>query len=194
MSRPSKFSDDKILDRACDLFWKTGSPSIREIEDAVELKATAIYRRFGSKDGLQEQCVRRYTERVVRPRLDEILRRSRDPLVGLRNFFDLMIEPHAGESLRRGCLLTNTAALPDRSAGVTQALSVGFDEIETAFRTELVRARQNGSLSARADPDALTNLLFVALQGVLTMARADVTNLKARIDAIFESLRHAAVQ
>ena len=54
MARSPKFDDDEILDRAMSVLWHRGwaRTSIRDLEEALEIKAPSIYRRFGSKEGL----------------------------------------------------------------------------------------------------------------------------------------------
>ena len=72
MVRPPKFDDDEILDRAMTAsVWQGGwsQTSIRDLEEALDLKAPSIYRRFGSKEGLGAAVVDHYVERVVRRRV-----------------------------------------------------------------------------------------------------------------------------
>ena len=55
MGRRPKFTDDEVLDRAMTLLWSRGPAqvSVRDLEDALEMKAPSIYHRFGSMDGVR---------------------------------------------------------------------------------------------------------------------------------------------
>ena len=43
--------------------------STRDLEQALDLRAPAIYRRFGNKDGLIAQCMEHYIKTVIRVRI-----------------------------------------------------------------------------------------------------------------------------
>lgn len=64
--RPRNFDRNDALDRALDLFWKHGydNTSMADLSAAMELRPPSIYAAFGSKEGLFEEVVDRYVERI----------------------------------------------------------------------------------------------------------------------------------
>ncbi|MEO1059231.1 MAG: helix-turn-helix domain-containing protein [Actinomycetota bacterium] len=98
MARPPKFNDDEILDRAMSMMWQRGwtQTSIRDLEDALEIKAPSIYRRFGSKERLGAAVIDHYVERVVRRRVDRYLSGDGDPIENITRFLESSVRG-AGE-------------------------------------------------------------------------------------------------
>ena len=63
----------------------TNTPS-RTSKVSSDVKAPAIYRRFGSKDGLSEAVLQHYVDRVVRRRIEKYLPDDGDPMANIREF------------------------------------------------------------------------------------------------------------
>ena len=191
MPRPPKFADDaEVVDRAVELFWVRGADAvtIRDLEVALELRAPSIYRRFETKDVLLARCVDRYVDRVIAGRVRRFLDESDDPVAGIREFFTSVLRPHPGEISPRGCLLTNTAA---QAAGttpqVTAALTRGFEAVGAGLRRSVERASATGRVDADA-VDATAVALHMSFQGLLVVARNDVTGLEESIDVTLAAL------
>ncbi len=191
MARPPKFDDQDVLDRATDLFWKSGADavSIRDLEAALDLKAPSIYRRFHSKDQLLARCIDRYVQRAIGGRIRFFLQNADDPLGGLRRFFTSTLDPHPGEDRLRGCLLTTTAGSAQADTPeIEQAIKRGFSTIETAFHHQIEQATEAGQVDTDTDPEAVAKALMLSFQGLLVLARSGAGDLLASIDATFSSL------
>ncbi len=195
MARPPKFEDDNVvLDRAVELFWRSGvdAVSIRDLETALDLRAPSIYRRFASREGLLVRCIDRYVEQEVGGRVRYFLTDSDDPLDGLGRFFTSALGARRGERRLRGCLLTTTAASEEASAPeVRAAIDRGFRAIQSGFRRQLEQARAVGQLDHRVDVDAGAAALLMSFQGLLVLARSGTGDLSAGIEA---TLRPYAAQ
>ncbi|MEM7323248.1 MAG: TetR/AcrR family transcriptional regulator [Actinomycetota bacterium] len=191
MARPAKFDDNVILDRATDLFWRDGvdNVSVRDLEDALELRAPSIYRRYHSREQLVARCIDRYVEIEVSGRITRLLINAVDPLDGLRVFFTSVLRPHAGEATSRGCLLTNTAGGSEAAApAVATAIRRGLDRIEAALADQLERAVAAGLLDRRLDVAATAKALLLSFQGLLLLARNGDEDLPAGVDAALAAL------
>ena len=190
MPRPAKYPDTDLLDRSYDLLWRDGcdAVSVRDLERALDLKAPSIYRRFHSRDELIARSVDRYVDRVVSGRIRRHLGPSGDPVAGLRAFFTSALEPAAGESVPRGCLLTVTAGQSAAGApAVCAAVAAGLASVEAALRTQVRRAAADGRTGAGADPDALAAALLLAFEGLLVLARAGRGDLVPAVDQLLDS-------
>lgn len=175
MARPPKYDDEEILDRALRLFWTRGwsATSIRDLETELDLKAPAIYRRFGSKDGLAQAVLDHYVDRVVRRRIEKYLRAEGDPMDNIRAFLVSAVTAPADDGPLIGCLLTTTALeSPDVSPELGAALSAGQRVIEAALRSELERAQHSGVLAPSLDVDGALGVLTLAWHGLMVLARS----------------------
>lgn len=156
-------------------FWTRGwsTTSIRDLEDALGLKAPAIYRRFGNKDGLVRAVVDHYVDRVVRRRIDRYLTGVGDPVDNLSAFFESAVTAPPDGGPLVGCLLTTIAAeTPHLDRSVQGALGRGVDEIGRAMRSELARAEAAGSLADGLTADAAAATLTLAWHGLMVLARS----------------------
>lgn len=187
MARPRKFADDHVvLDRAIDLYWRCGadSVSIRDLEEALELRAPSIYRRFHSKDELLVRCLDRYVDRVILGRIRHLLDDADDPLDGIREFFTSVLLTRPGERDPRGCLVTTTAGHAEAATPeVQRALARGFAAIDTAFERQVARAVATGQLPADTDTAALASALSLVFQGLLVLVRTGTDDLAPTIDS-----------
>ncbi|MEL6178434.1 MAG: TetR/AcrR family transcriptional regulator [Myxococcota bacterium] len=191
MGRPSKLQLREVLKRATNLFWLRGcnAVSIRDLEEELDLRAPAIYRRFKSKDQLLAQCLDFYIDTIILKRIRHRLESAEDPLDGLHDFFTSTLEPHGQESRLRGCLLSHTAAHADGSIPeVRDAIYRGWNLLDVAFQKQIERAQRTGQLDADLDVEAVSKALLISLQGLLTLVRAGVTDLQPGIDATFSFL------
>ena len=191
MGRPAKLQLDEVLNRATHLFWAEGGDAVstRDLEKALELRAPAIYRRFRSKDELFARCVNHYVDTVIEGRVRLVFEGTDDPMRALHRFFLSTLEPHGREPRLRGCLLANTATHADAQIpDVHAAIVRGWRLIDTAFQQQIERAQQTGALDADLDPAAVSQALLMSLQGLLTLVRAGITDLRPGIDATFRLL------
>jgi len=192
MGRPSKLDLEEILRRATFLFWAEGCDAVstRDLERALDLRAPAIYRRFPSKDDLLARCLEYYIDHVVTPRIQRFLELADDPLEGLEEFFTSTL--HTRDPRVRGCLLANTAAHAEAHVpAIRRAIHRGWRLIDDAFQKQLLRAQRGGQIDPDLDPAALSQSLVMSLEGLLTLVRAGITDLRPGIEATFHLLRQS---
>lgn len=197
MARHPKFDDDEILDRAMATFWQRGwsQTSIRDLEDALELKAPSIYRRFGTKERLGTAVLDHYVDRVVRRRVDKYLTGEGDPIDNITTFLERSVTQSGDGGRLWGCLLT-TASLEvaEPEAALADALRRGLDTIEDGFRREVHRAAELGRLAGNVQPEAAVAMLTLVMQGLMAGARcgAPPADLRSRARAAASTIAGAA--
>lgn len=194
MARTPKYDDTDLLDRAVDVVWRRGwsSTSIRDLEQALDVKAPSIYRRFGSRDGVGVAVIEHYVDRVVRRRVDKYLSGEGDPVANITVFFERSVQqPDTSEALR-GCLLTTTSA-DDLDDAMRDAVLIGVAVIESSLRREVERAAGSGRLRPGVDVDVATATLSAAMQGFMTLARAGMASdeLRRRAHAVVSAVTPA---
>ncbi|MHA7817845.1 MAG: TetR/AcrR family transcriptional regulator [Pseudohaliea sp.] len=191
MGRPAKFEQDELLKRATRLFWSKGSDALstRDLEEGLDLRAPAIYRRFPSKNDLLARCIDYYVDNVIVFRVRRYLEAADDPLKGLHDFFTSTLQPYDCKPRVRGCLLASTAAHANGQVPeVRAAIFRGWRLIDTAFQQQILRAQRAGQIDPDLDPGALSQALIMSLEGLLTIIRAGDTDLRPGIDMIFRLL------
>ena len=198
MARPRVIDDRALLDRSMQLFWKNGyaSTGIRDLEGTLGLKASAIYNRFGSKDGLFQATIEYYIDTVIGWRIEHYLQ-AEDPMRGLRKFFDTTYNYISIDKPALSCLLVNTSLeIGAENAAVHAILHRGVDRLRAAFGDNLRRCQSGGHIRADADIPTLSRHLLICLHG-LTVAStldSDQASLARQVDWIMSALPLAESQ
>ncbi len=109
VGRPPKYDAVTMVDRAMDVFWVKGrrQTSIRDLEEALDMKAPSIHYRFADKDELFAACLARYRSRIVERRIAVHLPGRGDPIAELEAFFDTAVlpeKPGAGSGGEKGAV------------------------------------------------------------------------------------------
>lgn len=170
--RTKEFDPDVALDRAMELFWRTGyeGTSTNDLARHLGIGKASLYGTFGNKHDLYVQALRRYSETQC-PSAIEILSQPGPALAAVRAYLEGSVASRDGEP---GCLIVK-AALENcpRDTETAHEVAANWDAIEVALTTTLTRARAEGEIPAAKDPRALARFLLVFLQGVQVVARAE---------------------
>jgi TetR/AcrR family transcriptional repressor of nem operon len=184
--------DEVLLENAMLLFWRHGyaSTGVRDLEQALHLKAPSLYSRFGSKDGLFRAALEHYLDAVISWRITHYLQAD-DPLVGLRKFFDTTYNYIGASKPAIACLLVNTALeTPPQNTAVHALLAKGAARLVAGIHANLERAQQQGLISADADLQVLAEHLLICLHGLTVASKIETDKLKLsrQVDQILSVL------
>ncbi|MFY0641391.1 MAG: TetR/AcrR family transcriptional regulator [Bermanella sp.] len=92
MANTSKFDREDVLSKTSHLFWGKGfaGTSIRDIQDAVNMRPGSIYATFGSKEGLYKEALLSYAQSMG-SKLNELIEEAGNPIQGLQNYVEYNI-------------------------------------------------------------------------------------------------------
>ena len=163
--RPRSFDRQVVLDRSVDLFWEKGAAaaSVRVLERELGIGQSSLYNTFGSKDGLINETIDNYQQRLDKAVFSRLEHPGRD---ALEDFVDALVDWICQEN-HRGCLVLNLAAehadyrprmVPYRSRlrQAVLASTTGFSatDTEAAQRAEVFVAAVFGlNVAARTGAD-----------------------------------------
>lgn len=167
-----QFSDEAVLDRAVDVFWRKGfaATSIPDLEAATGLGRGSLYNAFGDKQALFLKALERYGQTRSPPfhHLDEP-----DVFTGLALLLVTQVANLSEEGRPRGCLVTNTSLIGGEGASAVEArVARGLRSIEARLEAAFVRARNEGQISDDADPHRLARFYCAILQSLAIMHKA----------------------
>jgi TetR/AcrR family transcriptional repressor of nem operon len=195
MARPRVFDEQRVIDRAMELFWSKGyeATSVSDLTAELGVHPGSLYRTFGDKHALFLRALDRYRQtqaRELAPALlagGPVLPRIRAVLIGF-------IELAAEQPEPRGCLAANTAGelLPgdgDVARGVAEVLS----DVEDGFLQGLRTAASQGEIAGSLDLPGWAATLTMLVQGLQVVAKTDPDprRLTHGVDAVLASLRAA---
>lgn len=173
MARPKEFNQEKVLDKAVEMFWAKGyeATSMQDLVDAMGIQRGSLYGSFGSKQQLFLMALQRYGEVVVK-KLLEILESRASGLESIELFFSQLVEHLVSAGPLRGCLVTNSAVERGLSDPQTQIQVCRLlKAIEKGFYQALYRAQQNHEISANIDLGSMAEFLTSSMQGLLVVGK-----------------------
>ena len=175
MGRTKQYERTELLDRAVELFRLQGfnGTSTAELVAELGVNRKSMYAEFGSKQGLFEAVLERYS----RKHLTAVLAPIEAPDAGadaIRRAFTGYASASEGWFQGRGCLMCNTAV--ERGAldpGSARHVAAYLERLTRAFRHALENARRDGDIDEASDLDELAAFFTTALIGVAACIRAE---------------------
>ncbi len=183
MARQRKFSEEDVLDRAMDVFWRLGydGASIAELTKAMGLTSPSIYAAFGNKRGLFDAVLRRYRDRRAAFKNWALSGQTARDVAErvLLGAAEWLVDPNEPP----GCLSIQAGVSTGvENLDIPRQLAVIRGHLETAMRERFERAKVAGDLDVDADPALLaryiqTVFLGMSLQAVGGSSREDLADV-----------------
>ena len=175
MSGKPQFDDDAVINSAMDVFWRHGysASSIDQLATAMGLSRSSLYKRFRDKDGLFEEVLSTYVERVVR-RMNSVRGDTkRQQLEALLHEF----LPREGRTARpAGCMLARSCAeMVDLPPGGQSVARQGLTRQRAVLDGILREAVANRELASTADIDGLAWHYLGVLHAIMNLPQAGAT-------------------
>ncbi|MDO6682443.1 MULTISPECIES: TetR/AcrR family transcriptional regulator [unclassified Oceanobacter] len=189
----AKHDRQEAIHNATQLFWAKGfhATSMRNIQQAMDMRPGSIYASFGSKEGLFKEVLGHYAA-MSKARLRTSVEQAGSPLAGLKAFVKGAVCSDPASTPSSMCMLVKTITeLTDDNADLLAEAKYWLAEMEAAFAEVLTQARASGETAATADPERQARYLQVQLMGLRSYARArpGECHLDELVDDVFEHLR-----
>jgi TetR/AcrR family transcriptional repressor of nem operon len=171
--RPRSFDEDAVLQQVMEAFWSSGytATSYPALERATGLRRQSLIYAYGDKPTMFARALAFYVRRRV-GEIVGVLDGTGAPLDRVARVFDHWIAD-AGDEVRRGCLLVNTAGeLGHADPEAARTIAAATDRLARAFERCFRAAQEDGTLRAGLDPADLARLAVAAGDGALLHARA----------------------
>jgi AcrR family transcriptional regulator len=168
--RPRSFDRDKMLDVAMRAYW-TDDPadvSLNAVCELAEVSKPAVYREFGSEDGLMRAVLERYAQEVLSEIFDILAPQRRLP-EALESLIRFASED---PKMRTGCVFFKMRAGKHRLGPETRALVDAIDAGAVAAFTEYLDARRAAGDRMGDQPSSAAARYLVEQIGLALMQRA----------------------
>ena len=181
LGRPPKYSDEEVLARAVELFWAQGfrGTSVRDIEQALDLRPGSLYARFGSKEGLFVRALEVYAERMGQD-IAAVLENAPDPVTGIGRYCRMLAQAIASRDaavVRPACMIVRTLL---EFAGEEDAIGVRaaelLEDVEARLAAAIARAQAAGQLSRSIPPRRLARLCQLQIMGLRVLAQRPLSS------------------
>lgn len=177
MSRTKEFDPDTVLDRAMDIFWRKGytATSIQNLVDEMGIQRGSLYATFGSKHELFLAALDRYRARSYQ-RLQGVFAEAASPRAAIEQALTAIVTDSMEKKKLYGCLLTNsTVELAPHDPDTAARIEEHRLAVEALFRAAIEQGQQSGEFHSNETPEALTNFIFIVIQGLRVMSKTAAT-------------------
>ncbi|WP_227369373.1 TetR/AcrR family transcriptional regulator [Halomonas sp. M20] len=174
MPRHAQHNRQETLDKALSLFWRKGfkATSLKDLEDALDMRPGSIYASFGSKEKLFQEVLQRYGRQGL-VELERILTANSSPLGGLADYLRQLGELRDTPRPSHACMLVKT--LLELGPGGQSALAQEIlDSMETRFIDAFKAAREVGELAPGQDPERLGHRFQAQVMGLRAYAERKI--------------------
>ena len=171
MAKTTTFDRQEVIDKATNLYWKKGfhATSMRNLQDAVDLRPGSIYSAFGNKDGLFKEALANYAD-------------------ALNAFMTLIIVESQNSAPNGICMLSKTISeLTDENQDLIDVTKAHLVNISSALVKLIEEAQTLGEVDKNKNAEDLATHVQIQITGLRTFAKInkDKNKVSAMIDDIF---------
>lgn len=187
MARKKQYIEEEVIEKAMALFWRKGYEvtSMQMLEKEMGINKFSIYSSFGNKDGVFLESIKCYKRKIKE--ITGKLKLSSNGVNGIKQFFYDFIEFSKDSTLRKGCLITNSAneLNEDANPKIKAELSKFTSNIRSLFANNLQQEENFNHTEVEEKADYLVISVF----GLASASRVFNDNqLHNYIENIFKSL------
>jgi TetR/AcrR family transcriptional repressor of nem operon len=175
VGRPKQFDTEEVLQRAMELFWRTGyeAASLPDLLRAMGISRQSLYDTFGNKRELYVRAIEHYRATQLSQALG-LLAEPGSPLENVRSVVHFF-ENLAADARCRGCFVANALVeMAPRDAEIAKFLHETLETLREEIERALRSAQACGELSERKSPQRLSRALANAMIGMAVTGRMDV--------------------
>lgn len=174
MARQKEFDQNRVLDKAIDLFWNKGyeATSMQDLVEQMGVNRQSLYDTFGDKRALFLAALQRYRETNGAHAI-EVLQQPGSAKGAIRQVLESAVQQARDEQTRRGCFMANTMVeLAPHDIQVARCVTENQDALHSALYQALLRAQAVGEIGQQHNLDNSAWYLVTTLHGLQVMSKA----------------------
>jgi len=192
MATTTKYNRQDVVQKATYLFWEKGyhATSMRNLQEAVDLRPGSIYAGFGSKEGLFKATLQHYASKSL-AKLQSFSETHDSPLEALRAFVTSVVTVSKTQTPSNMCMLVKTISelTEEDNAELLAEAQRLLGNVEIAFADLFTEAQARGELNKSKNPKRLARLLQLQLMGLRAYVRSNKeSNIEELIEDTFATL------
>ena len=187
-----QYDEDKMLDKALQVFWQRGfgGTSMPEIAEATGVMRGSLYNAYGNKEKLFAVVFERYKQNMLEDARAALS--VPEPAAAVRAFFYFTIKSMTTGKPSRGCLITKTAVNDGADSELVRGLVRGMiDTFEDLLRKRLMQP--DAAKKLLLPPAEAARLAITLTRGIVVMERVykDRRRLEDTADSFLKILIRA---
>ncbi len=177
MARATLHNRQDSLDQALQVFWQKGfhATSLKDLEQAMDMRPGSIYATFGSKDGLFQEALDYYARMAIAELERSLSKYPSSPLQGLAAYLRLLGSLRDQVLPSNACMLVKSLLeLGVREESALSKVESMLAEIESRFTTSFMESQRIGELGSQLNPVLLGQRLQAEVMGLRAFAQRKV--------------------
>jgi len=187
MPRKKEYIEEKVIEKAMNLFWRNGyeTTSMQMLEKEMGINKFSIYSSFGNKNGVFIESLKCYKQKLNK--LIAELNSSNNGIIGIKQYFYNFIEFTKETEFGKGCLITNTANELGVNADIKtkEALIKFVYEIKQEFINNLKQDKSKNNTVIEQQADFLIISMFGLSSATRIFSKIQLSNY---IENIFKNM------
>lgn len=186
MPRTKQFEENKVLEKAMNLFWVRGfnATSAQDLVDELGLSRSSLYDTFGDKHQLFIRSLQYYREKMSGDLL-EMINHSTNIETTSRQLFENIINDALSEKLSKGCMMFNSSIeLAPFDAQIAAIVTGNTQDIEDALERLIKKGQQLGTFTKSIPGRSLARFLYNNIRGLRALVKTQEKDPKVFKDIV----------
>ena len=171
MSRTKEFDEDKVIEKAMNLFWEKGyhATSLSDLVDVTGLHRGSIYGAFKNKNELFIRSITKYFD----ARLGKLIITDKDSGKDLLHSFfkNIVTEAYTGKAIK-GCLVMNSQIeLCNEDTKASKVVENYFGQVESKLKQMVDLGIKNNEFDSAVKIDEVVPRLFAAAFSIRELSK-----------------------
>lgn len=174
MARKKEFDEDKLLDKAVNLFWDKGyhATSAQDLVDGLGINRSSLYNTYTDKKTLFTKSLRQYQSKNTNAVLS-MLKNAGNAEEAITQLLYAVIKESEEDTLAKGCFMVNTAVeLSSHDKEIGELVNKNNLSVEDALAQIIEKGQHDRQFKTTTNSRALARFIFSTIGGLRVSARA----------------------
>jgi TetR/AcrR family transcriptional regulator, transcriptional repressor for nem operon len=174
MARTKEFNEEKVLDKAIEIFWHKGynGTSAQDLVTHLGLSRSSLYDTFGDKQKLFTTALKRY-QKQGQDYVKNLLEESEDVKATLTVIFKQAVLESLEDRITKGCFMVNSSVeLAMHDEEIARIVNDNRQTMEDVFLKAVAKGQEAGQISTKQNARTLARFIFNNYTGIRVLARS----------------------
>lgn len=174
MARTKEFNEEKVLDKAIEIFWHKGynGTSAQDLVTHLGLSRSSLYDTFGDKQKLFSMALKRY-QKQGQDYVKNLLEESEDVKATLTVIFKQAVLESLEDRITKGCFMVNSSVeLAMQDEEIARIVNDNRQTMEDVFLKAVTKGQEAGQISTKQNARTLARFIFNNYTGIRVLARS----------------------
>ncbi|MEE9364754.1 MAG: helix-turn-helix domain-containing protein [Cellulophaga sp.] len=185
MPKVKLFDENRILEKAMELFWKKGyhATSIQDLVNYLGLSRSSIYDTYGGKKELFNKSFQLYRNTNIK-KVTAFLEQQSKVKIGFKKLFEMTIQESINDLDKKGCFVVNiTTELIPGDLEIQNILKENKDAFSSLFYEILLKGEKSGEIPKGKNLKSIASLFYTLYSGLKVVSKIQ-PNSKELSDSI----------